>query len=484
MQLQLPSLAESRPHYSSPSLTPSSRSERVVLRFHRGTLLADGLVYQPDASMEPWRWDPRVATYRAPAHRYLEARRALQRDPWALHDLIARGIGPKLALTAPTLRDYQRQAVDAWLEANRRGLVVLPTGAGKTHVAIAAMAHVGRTTLVLVPTRVLLQQWLQALSTLGDQTIGALGDGQHSLRPLTVATFESANRHMERFGDRFALLIADEVHHLASPQRAEALKLCTAPYRLGLTATPPERFDGQSQLFALMGPLLSRVEMGELCEDHLAPFDIFRHVVRLDNDERRLYSDARERFLASFQAFRLTRGGGDLRTFATAAKQQPSLAAGMGALQASRRIIGGCRAKADHVAALLAEHRRERVLIFVGDNHTAYELSRRLLVPALTCEIRRREREEVLQRLRRGDVNAVISARVLNEGIDLPEARVGIIAGATQGDREHRQRVGRLLRPCAGKRACIYEIVVEDTHEVRAAERRAKSLVPPSTHRR
>lgn len=483
MQLQLPSLADASAPSSPAALSPQSSRRDVTLRFHRGTLLADGLDYEPDETLEPWRWDARVAAYRAPAHRYLAARRALQRQRCTLRDLVARGVGPSLRLRSPALRDYQRQALDAWLEAQRCGIVSLPTGAGKTHVALAAIARVGRAALVLVPTRVLLRQWLEVLGEYSEHGVGALGDGERVLRPLTVATFESANRQMERLGDRFALVVVDEAHHLASSSRAEALKLCSAPYRLGLTATPPETFAGQSELFELLGPLISRVEIGELCGRHLAPFDVVRHAVQLEHDERTRYQHERERFLSAFHGFRLARGG-DLRAFSAAAAEQPAFAGGLRALQSSRRIVGSCRQKGDRIAALLAEHRDERVLIFVSDNQAAYDLSRRLLVPALTCDIRRREREEVLQRLRRLEITAVISARVLNEGVDLPEVRVGIVAGATQGQREHLQRVGRVLRPRAGKRACIYEIVVDGTHEVQAAEKRGRGLVSRSADRR
>jgi superfamily II DNA or RNA helicase len=97
-------------------------------------------------------------------------------------------------------------------------------------------------------------------------------------------------------------------------------------------------------------------------------------------------------------------------------------------------------------------------------------------VPALTCDIGRREREEVLERLRQGRLRAVISSRVLNEGVDLPEARVGIIVGGTQGGREQVQRVGRLLRPREGKSALVIEIVVLDTFETHLSRRRGQYL--------
>jgi superfamily II DNA or RNA helicase len=97
----------------------------------------------------------------------------------------------------------------------------------------------------------------------------------------------------------------------------------------------------------------------------------------------------------------------------------------------------------------------------------------------LTCDIDRRERERALAAFRAGELNALVSAQVLNEGIDVPDAEVAIIVGGTRGAREHVQRVGRLLRPAPGKRAVIYELVVAGTHELQKASERRRALHAP-----
>ena len=135
------------------------------------------------------------------------------------------------------------------------------------------------------------------------------------------------------------------------------------------------------------------------------------------------------------------------------------------------------QAKLAEVARLLEHHQEETTFIFTADNAAAYALSTRLLVPAITCNIGQAERSEILDGLRRGRLRAVVSAQVLNEGIDLPEARVGVIVGGVKGGREHVQRVGRLLRPQPGKQALIYELVASGTHEVRHAASRQLFLV-------
>jgi superfamily II DNA or RNA helicase len=112
----------------------------------------------------------------------------------------------------------------------------------------------------------------------------------------------------------------------------------------------------------------------------------------------------------------------------------------------------------------------------VRDNATAYAIARDHLISPLTCDIGKAEREEVLGYFSRGELGALVSARVLNEGVDVPDADVAILLGGSQGSREYVQRVGRVLRPSEGKRALVYELVIRGTHEVRQSERGRERL--------
>ena len=146
------------------------------------------------------------------------------------------------------------------------------------------------------------------------------------------------------------------------------------------------------------------------------------------------------------------------------------------AWRAIRRILSFPRQKRELVGTLLDRHRGDRVLVFTADNETAYAVAREHLVMPLTCDIKRRERERALDLFRQGKLRALVSAQVLNEGLDVPEAEIGIIIAGRGGEREHVQRLGRLLRPRPGKRALVYELVVRDSQEVRAAHRRRRAL--------
>lgn len=126
--------------------------------------------------------------------------------------------------------------------------------------------------------------------------------------------------------------------------------------------------------------------------------------------------------------------------------------------------------------SLFERHRDARLLIFTPDNATAYAVAREHLVTPITCNIRRAERDQALARFGRGELRALVSARVLNEGIDVPDADVAIVVGGAMGEREHVQRIGRLLRPREGKTARVFELVIAGTSEMHAARRRRRGL--------
>jgi superfamily II DNA or RNA helicase len=109
-------------------------------------------------------------------------------------------------------------------------MVVLPTCSGKTRLAIAAIARARVPALCLVPTRVLLEQWRTTLGDVYAGEVGCFGDGVRKLSPLTVATYESAWRHMNHIGNQFSLIVVDEVHHFGAGTRDEALEMSCAPF--------------------------------------------------------------------------------------------------------------------------------------------------------------------------------------------------------------------------------------------------------------
>ena len=144
----------------------------------------------------------------------------------------------------------------------------------------------------------------------------------------------------------------------------------------------------------------------------------------------------------------------------------------MAAYRRQREIAFAAPAKLDYVDHLLDRHRDDRMLLFTQDNATAYALARRFLVPVITHQTKIRERSEILAGLAAGDYGAIVTSKVLNEGVDVPEANVAVVVSGSGSVREHVQRLGRILREREGKRALLYELVTANTAETFTSERR------------
>src|SRR3989475_2443125 len=252
---------------------PVAPLSSVRLLFDRGTTLLRDLDPGFDPSAIPGvLWDPRVQAYRTPAYRYRALRRELTRRGMPFSDEVRVPQLPLGSWSPIELRPYQEAALWAWELAQRRAVVVLPTGSGKTRLALAAMARAGSSALCLVPTRILLAQWLHHIKRTYAGPVGCYGDGAHELAALTVATFESAYRHMDRLGNRFDLLVVDEAHHFGCGLRDEALEMSIAPARLGLTATPPRDAAVAERLVELVGPTAYELPIGDLAGTFLSGF--------------------------------------------------------------------------------------------------------------------------------------------------------------------------------------------------------------------
>ncbi len=449
-----------------------------TLRFDRGTILIEGLAPQIAAALPETLYDPRVERYRAPALRLGAVRAELARRGVAFVDATeAARVATGDAWQPISLRPYQSDALLAWELGDRRGIVVLPTGAGKTRLALAAIARVGGRALCLVPTRVLLEQWQAEIARFYRGRVGCYGDGTRRLEAVTVSTFESAWRHMARIGDRFETLVVDEAHHFGGGARDEALEMAVAARRLGLTATPPRPGASAERLVDLLGPVVYERRVSDLAGRYLADFEVVVLEVELTAAERRFYDEEYATFRRARDRFASLAPGGSWADFARAAARSPDGRRAMLAWRRVNRLLRFPERKREAVARLLGRHRSARVLVFTADNETAYDVARRHLVMPFTCDIGRAERTATLERFRTGEIRALVSARVLNEGIDVPDADVAIVVGGAMGEREHVQRVGRLLRPAEGKRAVVYELIARGTLEARQGRRRRRGLV-------
>lgn len=368
---------------------------------------------------------------------------------------------------------HQREAHDAWIAHRRRGVVVLPTGAGKSHVAEMAISSTQRSTLVIVPTLDLVAQWARNLERSFGGPIGVIGGGSFEVEDISVSTYDSAYLHMDRFGDRFGLVIFDEAHHLPGESLSQAAELCIAPYRLGLTATP-ERPDGRHSLLdELVGPIVLRRTVTELTGEYLADYETIRIDVELSAAEREAYDAARAEYRGFIQSKGIRLGGpGGWQRFIEATSRSGEGRSALQAYLTQKRLAQASASKVERLGELLARHKNQKLLFFTAENRTVHEISRKFLVPVITHETPTAERRVILDGLGDGRWNVVGTSRVLNEGVDMPDVSIGVILSGTGSVREHVQRLGRILRRRQGKRAVLYELVTADTSESFTSQRR------------
>lgn len=450
----------------------------VSLHFVAGTLEVRGLA-QDQASLPPsCRWDARSACYRSVAKDYAEVVLSLRQQGIDYEDDARRYEELDGGLTARRApRPYQDKALAAWRKQRGQGVVVLPTGAGKSHVALMGIDLWRRSTLVVAPTLDLVRQWYDLLRHSFDAPVGVIGGGEYTLAPLTVTTYDSAFVHMENIGARFGLVVFDEVHHLPSESYALAARFCLAPFRLGLTATL-ERADGkEADLAELVGPTVYRQDIVDLEGDFLADYEVERIEVELAPPERAAYEEARAVYRGFLGRHGIRMGAPDgWQRFIRESAIRSGGREAMDAYRRQRQLAFAAPAKLDYLDMLLSRHRHDRAIVFTQDNATAYEVSRRFLVPVITHQTKVSERSRILAGLADGTYGAVVTSKVLNEGVDVPSANVAIVLSGSGSVREHVQRLGRVLRKAEGKRAVLYELVTAGTSEQFTSERRREHV--------
>ena len=450
----------------------------LTLTFSSGTLELRGLPAEAPAPFDGCVWDPRTACHRAPAVAYAALRRALARAALEVDDRARRYDElPAGARVRREPRPYQAEALEAWRKNQGRGVVVLPTGAGKTWLACLAIEDRRRSALVLAPTLDLVRQWYDVLRTTFGTAVGVIGGGEYDVQALTVCTYDSAHLHMDHLGDRFGLVVFDECHHLPGPAYALAARAAVAPFRLGLTATL-ERADGRHvDLTELVGPVVYRKDIVDLSGAYLSDYETVRLTVELSPEDRAAHDAARAlyRDFVAKNGIRMS-GPSGWSDFVIRSSRSDEGRRAMQAYRRQREIAFAAPAKLDYLALLLDRHRADRTLLFTQDNATAYEVSRRFLVPVITHETKVRERSEILAGLAQGSgaggYGAVVTSKVLNEGVDIPSANVAVVISGSASVREHVQRLGRILRPQDGKHAVLYELVTAGTSETSTSARR------------
>jgi DNA excision repair protein ERCC-3 len=351
------------------------------------------------------------------------------------------------------VRDYQRQSADIFFAGGDvhggSGVIVLPCGAGKTIVGIAAMALLQRATLVLTTSITAVKQWhreiLDKTDLSGDQIAEYTGEAK-AIAPITLATYQILTHrpdrkeefpHFKLFDERdWGLIIYDEVHLLPAPVFRITAQI-QARRRLGLTATLVREDGREEDVFSLIGPKKFDVPWRELeSSGWIAEATCTEVRVALPEPLRMEYAVAEWR-----NKYRI-------------ASENPR--------------------KEEVVASLLEQYRGSRVLIIGQYLKQLGRLRKRFGIPLITGQTANNEREDLYNRFRRGEIRQLILSKVGNFALDLPDANVLIQVSGTFGSRqEEAQRLGRILRPKAGGEvAHFYTLVTRDTRELDFAHHR------------
>jgi len=352
-----------------------------------------------------------------------------------------------------SVREYQRQAAESFYASGSArggsGVIVLPCGAGKTIVGLAAMEMVGQTTLVLTTSLTSVTQWRREIcdktSLLPDEIAEYTGE-QKSTGLVTLTTYqiltwrsdrESHFPHLELFRTRpWGLIIYDEVHLLPAPVFRATADL-QARRRLGLTATLVREDNREGDVFALIGPKRFDVPWRDLeRQNWIASATCVEERIPMTQERRMEYALANRR--------------------------------------AQFRIAAENPAKMDRLRQLLEQHEEGRVLI-IGEYIAQVEaIAKEIGAPLVTGKTPQAGREQIYDRFRRGELRCIVLSKVGNFAIDLPDADVLIQVSGMFGSRqEEAQRLGRILRPKAdGRAAHFFTLVSRDTREEEFAHHR------------
>lgn len=465
----------------------SHNIDQAFLDFLDGTIVLNRWSQQAVQSIFGdgiWSWDTRNLAWRASAHHYPKVRQILIANAYGTVDRVSQWqsvVWSKVNL--PNLRQEQVDAVRAW-SLNRCGVIVMPTGTGKTEVALKIMAEQGTSTLIVAPIRDLMYQWHRRIRDGLGYDAGIVGDNIYNAKPVTVTTYDSACIHMPVLGNRYRLIIFDECHHLPGPIRGDAARMSIAEMRLGLTATL-ERGDGRHALLEQwIGPTVYSLDISQVRGASLADYDVFRVAIQLNSEERERYDRLAER--VSTYVFERRQDDPTFTWKTLCAETQSIGEAGviMRAYREKQAIEDRAEEKLRVLEDLFRLHQGTPMIIFAGSNAMARDVSRRFLIPCLLNHCGKAERIDYLEGLRDGIYPAIVANQVLDEGVDLPAVKIAVVIGGMASTRQAKQRLGRILRRRGDERAILYEVVANHTNEAGRSRKRRKSDAYAGTRNR
>ncbi|MEM0026437.1 MAG: DEAD/DEAH box helicase [Ignisphaera sp.] len=374
------------------------------------------------------------------------------------------------------LRDYQIEALDAWRKNGFKGIIALPTGTGKTIIAIAAIAELSVKTLIVTYTKEQMFQWGDKIVEFTDTPksfIGFFYSSEKKVAPITISTYQSAYRYIDSLAHQFSLLVVDEVHHLPAEKFRAIAENTFAPMRMGLSATVVREDGKHIELFPLMGGVVYAKTLQELADrGYVAPFKVTTVKVSLTEEEKKRYRELLDRYR------KLARGREFNQLLEDAKRGDAEAMEALKIRSEIRSLVANAKQKIDAIKKIVEEElaKGSKILIFTQYVDQAKNIADQLATHYIVGELDENTRKRRLELFKSGLNRVLVLTTVGDEGIDIPDANVGIIAAGTGSRRQFIQRLGRILRPAPGKEARLYEVIVKNTFEEAESRKRREAL--------
>ena len=370
--------------------------------------------------------------------------------------------------TIETKSKEQSNALNAWHTAGYRGSIIAGTGFGKSRCGVLAVAYAlkeGGRALVLVPTVQLQEQFKGEFTKWGHASL---------LTRVEIMCYQSAHK-LE--GEHYDIVVCDEVHLGLSPVYRQFFERNTYDKIMCMTATLPEE-DEYRQLLKQLAPTVYTISIDECVSKGLvAPYDIYCIPVELTEIERAAYKKANNLFvqckyrLGGFDAFneanRILRGGqGD----------KGAAAQFFNAIRQRKAVVQHAENKL-HMASHIGDHHQDdKILTFSGTNEFTNLMAQALDGYVYHSGLSKKKREYTLELFNESESAVLCSTKALNQGFDVPDVGIGIIAGLESKALPMIQRVGRLIRFKEGKRGRVYILYVKDSQEEKWMNQATKTL--------
>lgn len=376
------------------------------------------------------------------------------------------------------LYDFQQQAIDLWIENGKRGIILLPTGAGKTIISLDIIASIKTSTLIVVPTLVLLEQWKNSLINylgLKESDIGEFGGGKQEVKAITIITYDSAHLYVKRLRSVFGLLILDEAHHLAGSSYEIIADGYIAPYRLALTATLDQDETAYDNLVTKgFDKIIYSLKPNQLQDlEVITNYSIETIKVKIDNLEE--YEQLITVLKNYLKRIPYNPDISPFKQLIFRVNRDKNAQQALEAYQRAKIISFSSDAKLLELERLLRVHRDDKVIIFSDMVAFCERIGKIFFIPCITHRTAKEERNWILEYFKRTTNAKIVVSKILDEGLDIPSAKIGIILVGSSKSRQFIQRLGRIVRQYPDKdQALLYEIISESTLEERLAEKRKK----------